>query len=232
MFPSTRSRAVRALLFSGVCTTLGALAHAFAGGGPAALPAVLTGGALTLGAALALTGRERGPLAVTTGVLASQVWLHLWFAAWTVRPGGPGAVDPVRLVLDRLLCPAGVHRPIQPDEAAELLRAAGLDVGAPAPSAPPHAHPDWRMTAAHLLAALACAWWLRQGEAAFFRLLPVLGPVVRFVRWALLLSVVTGCPAPPPGPRPAERACGPYRPPLLRHSLDGRAPPVSYAPTA
>ncbi|WP_371495349.1 hypothetical protein OG871_07835 [Kitasatospora sp. NBC_00374] len=229
MFPSTRLRTVRALLFSGVCTTLGALGHALAGGGPAALPAVLTGGVLTLGAALALAGRERGPLAVTAGVLASQLGLHLWFAAWTVPPGGPGAVDPARLVLDRLLCPAGLHRPIPEDRAAELLRAAGLDPG-PAPQAAPHGHPDWRMTAAHLLAALACAWWLRQGEAVVFRLLPALGPAVRFVRWALLLSVATGCPALPPGPRPADRGAGPYRPPLLRHSLDGRAPPAPFAP--
>ncbi|WP_149038039.1 hypothetical protein, partial [Kitasatospora sp. MBT63] len=190
MFPSTRLRLLRAFLFSGVCTTLGAFGHASAGGGgPVPVGALLTGGLLVAGAALVPNWRERGPLAVTSGVLGSQLALHLWFAAWALPPGGPGAADPARLLLDRLLCPAGLHHPaltpaVAPEQVPDLLRAAGLDPGQFLAAAPQHGT-HWPMTAAHLLAALACAWWLRQGEAAFFRLLPALRPAGRFTLAAL-----------------------------------------------
>ncbi|MEV4615535.1 hypothetical protein AB0K43_23535 [Kitasatospora sp. NPDC049258] len=228
MCPSTRLRLLRALLFSGVCTTLGALGHAMAGGGRAPWAAVLTGGVLAFGAALAAAGRERGPLAVTAGVLASQLGLHLWFAAWT-PPTAP--TDPARLLLDRLLCPAGAHLSVPAEQVPELLRAAGLDPDRLGPIAIGHHPSDWRTTAAHLLAALACAWWLRRGEAVFFRVLPGLRTAGRLRLPALLLAAAGRGPVPPRAGRTVERDPAPYRPPLLRHSLAGRAPPV-LAPAA
>ncbi|MER8187496.1 hypothetical protein [Kitasatospora sp. NPDC094015] len=222
MCPSTRLRLLRALLFAGVCTTLGALGHAPAGGGRAPWAAVLTGGVLAFGAALAAAGRERGPQAVTAAVLGSQLGLHLWFAAWPPAAAPP---DPARLLLDRLLCPAGSHLSVPAEQVPELLRAAGLDPGRFAPPATGHPMTDWRMAAAHLLAALACAWWLRQGEAALFRTLPDLRTARRLRLPALLLAAAGRAPVPPRPGRVVQRAWAPYRPPLLRHSLAGRAPP-------
>ncbi|WP_017596320.1 hypothetical protein [Nocardiopsis potens] len=86
---------------------------------------------------------------------------------------------------------------------------------------------DPGMLAAHLLAALVSAWWLRRGEAAAFTLLRL---VTDAVLAALPAPVGPGARlAPPPraarpcgGPEAARRTTR-----LLRHAVVLRAPPLS-----
>lgn len=88
------------------------------------------------------------------------------------------------------------------------------------------------MLVAHLVAAAACAWWLRQGEAAAWSLLLLLDQCAVAPLRALLTLVAAvprgaarsaRCPvwyAPAAGARPA----------LLRHSVSRRGPPVAVLP--
>jgi len=97
------------------------------------------------------------------------------------------------------------------------------DIMAPMPQTQamtPHA------AAAHVVAALVAAWWLRRGEAALWSLL----------RWAVafvpgLVAWWRDAPAPlpartagRPGRAPADAA--PLRQLLLRHAVSRRGPPV------
>lgn len=79
------------------------------------------------------------------------------------------------------------------------------------------------MLAAHAAAALVSGWWLRQGEAALFRLLRVLGLLILPV---LLVGGVGGSPAPaPPTGRRPDRGDGGRITRGLRHTVVLRGPP-------
>ncbi|MDA2813433.1 hypothetical protein O4J56_22495 [Nocardiopsis sp. RSe5-2] len=80
------------------------------------------------------------------------------------------------------------------------------------------------MTAAHIVAALISGWWLRQGEAALFGLLRLLGLLILPV----LLVEGSGAAAatPPPSERRPDRGDGGRITRGLRHTVVLRGPPL------
>lgn len=170
-------RAARAAAFAAVCVLLAVFGHAL--GSQSALPAATVAEAWCALSALACcaTGRERGLPAIAGFMLATQALLHPWFQT------------------------AQVARP-----AARCVAVVDLPSGLSVPALCGGGAPGWALNstvlAAYLLAALACAWWLRRGEAAVFavaRLALALGH-------ALLgsLAVVDGV-VPPPAVRRTGR---------------------------
>lgn len=170
-------RAARAAVFAAVCVLLAVFGHAL--DSQSALPAVTVAEAWCALCALACcaTGRERGFPAIAGFMLATQVLLHPWFQA------------------------AQIARP-----AARCVAVVDLPSGLSVPALCGGAAPGWALNAtvlaAYLLAALACAWWLRRGEAAVFavtRLVLALGHSLLGA-----LTIVEGI-APPPTARRARR---------------------------
>ncbi|MBZ4017049.1 hypothetical protein, partial [Streptomyces purpurogeneiscleroticus] len=167
-------RAVRAALFAAVCVVLAAAGHA-AMSGAAVPPGVLAAALAAVGAAAWLAaGRQRGLPAIAGGVLTVQTVLHLAFAAaqeteaaHTVHTGNTA------------------HMTAHMGGMTGVQGTGGMqDMHAMTPG----------MTAAHLLAALLCALWLRRGEAAFFQLLWC----VAALAFRALRLVVAVCRAPAP----------------------------------
>ncbi len=183
-------RAVRAVLFAAVCVSLAGAGHALSSSHPvspwvllAALPPVAV-------AAWCAAGRARGTAAIGTGLVASQLVLHLVLTEAHALPGH--ALEPHHSGTD----------------ARHMATADTLS-----------------MAAAHLLAALGCAWWLARGERAFVQLAhaphtALLRPCRRLVPGRL--------PQRPPGvpavaadeQHPAVR--------LLRDAVSRRGPPGAY----
>ncbi|HWG26297.1 hypothetical protein [Actinospica sp.] len=137
--------AVRAAVFTAVCLGLSVAAHGMMSG--AAIPAwaVVLGAIGVYASARAGSRRERGLLGIALLMGVLQIVLHLLFAyaqdaasvTRTASASMPGM-------------PAGMSMPMpgmampQPDAAMRM--GSGMLIG-------------------HALAALACAWWLRRGEA-------------------------------------------------------------------
>ncbi|WP_037959586.1 hypothetical protein [Streptomyces violens] len=172
MTPDARPpfRAVRAALFAAVCVVLAAAGHA-AMSGAAIPPGVLAAALAAVGAAAWLAaGRQRGLPAITGGVLTVQAALHLAFAAAQGADSSHMAHMGNAAHMDGM---TGVHG------TGGMHVMHGMTPG---------------MTAAHLLAALLCALWLRRGEAAFFQLLRC----VAALAFRALRLVVAVCRAPEP----------------------------------
>ena len=151
--------AVRAAVFTAVCLGLSVAAHRAMSA--TAIPpwAMLLGGVGVYAAARAGSRRERGLVGIAALMGALQIALHLLFAiaqntsvpaaSMTMpMPSGTSMSMPMPMSM-----PSGTSMPgmttAQPD--------AGMHMGA-------------GMLLAHALAALACAWWLRRGEAALHAL--------------------------------------------------------------
>ncbi|MER8185744.1 hypothetical protein [Kitasatospora sp. NPDC094015] len=242
-------RVIRSGVFAALCVALAACAHA--GMTTAELPSrwLAVAFAGVLGCAWLLGGRPRSPLVVTGGMLALQGGLHQLFERVQQVPRAPGG-SPDWLAL--LLCEAGpVKGRIDPEQLAraagldpDAVRAgltaahgmpatggmpgmAGLPGQAAHPAAAvlPHAlHPGAAgMTAAHALAALACALLFCRGDAAVTGLGRLLLALAHAVVPALLLLPPTIRPA-APGARPRRRA-RPAAEPALLHVVVRRGPP-------
>ncbi|MEU9133572.1 hypothetical protein AB0D08_36715 [Kitasatospora sp. NPDC048540] len=230
-------RLVRASAFATVSVALAAAAHGAAGGAAVGLPLVALGWLLVCAAAGVAAGRRRSLPAITAGVAAGQLGLHLLFRTGHTMttplptpasmPGMPGM-------------PAGAHRP------------GGRTGSGPVPSAGtgPHAghlhhtaavvhagvlglSPG--MLAGHAAAALATGWLLHRVEVALWRLLDLTRTVRAAARhWSRrvrrTLAVLTGTAVPPAAPLVRtwlRRDTVPphHRSALLRHSLLRRGPP-------
>ncbi|MBL1090694.1 MULTISPECIES: hypothetical protein [Streptomyces] len=94
-------------------------------------------------------------------------------------------------------------------------------------------HSGTGMIAAHLAAALVCAWWLHRGEQTTFALLRTLSTAAdRTVHRLLAFFAVR--PAAPlghcaPGRIQRRAATVPPQLPLVRHALIRRGPPLSFS---
>ncbi|MEV0235498.1 hypothetical protein [Nonomuraea sp. NPDC050786] len=79
--PSASSvlRLARAVVFATVCGAVSAGGHALAGGGPVPFEVYLAGVLAALGLAYLIDGRERGPAAVLTAAIGTQMVLHQLF---------------------------------------------------------------------------------------------------------------------------------------------------------
>jgi hypothetical protein len=243
-------RAARAAVFAAVCVVLSAAGHALMTSEPLAAWTVGGGFAAVFAVAYAAGGRERG-WAGMAGLLAlGQIGLHTLFsfgsacaAAPTPTAGHTGGLS----VLDRLLCGSrdGDGHIMLPQgwSAHEVVAAAGIDPATPgalpSPTAQGAGHASGPMLfdgglgmlAAHVAAAFVAAWWLRQGEAALFRLLGHLHSVaiapLRAVL-ALLFGTVPAGTGPTAVPRPWTTVLRPVSA-HLRHAVVRRGPPA-YAP--
>ncbi|MDH6121661.1 hypothetical protein ABH930_002334 [Kitasatospora sp. GAS204A] len=164
-------RVLRALPFATVSVVLAVAGHALASGAGVPLGTVLLGWGLTGAVAVCGGRRERSLPAITGALGAAQLGLHLLFhLAQTARgAGGPGMTGMSGMAgmpgMSGMSGMSGMTK--VPD-----LPAAGAPVA-------PHAV-GWghalllgltpAMLAGHLAATVLAGWWLRQGEAALWRL--------------------------------------------------------------
>jgi hypothetical protein len=201
MSASPAVRGLRAAVFAVVCVLLAAAGHRLGTGVDPPRWADGAGFLGVFGAGWGLGVRERSQRGIGAVVLGTQGTLHLGFEA----AAGPSAVpDAVG---------GGTHR--------HLARTSRLLGGAVE-----HAHEMLTpVTAAHLLAALVAAWWLRRGEAAVWGLLRQAADAVPPAGGLWRLAVPVALPASPGGAPRASVRLGMPRQALLRHSVTGRGPP-------
>ncbi|MFJ3844820.1 hypothetical protein ACIPV3_12200 [Streptomyces albidoflavus] len=191
-------RAVRAVLFAVVCVSLAGAGHALSSSHPVPPWVLLAALPPVAVAAWCAAGRARGTAAIGAGLVAAQFVLHLVLTEAHAFPGH--ALEP--------------HHP-------------GTDARHMATAAAGWAPPTdtLSMTAAHLLAALGCAWWLACGERAVVQLAhATLAALLRPFR----RPVPVRLPQRPPG-RPAVAVDEqPAAVRLLRHAVSRRGPPGAY----
>ncbi|MEU8840748.1 hypothetical protein AB0D97_16700 [Streptomyces roseus] len=229
-------RVTRAAMFAAVCTALGAMGHSYMSGVDIPLIGLLGAFGVTGGLAWLGAGRRRGPAGIGAALLAVQGVVHLVFSG--SQAGSAAHALPMSM-------PMPVHHPVPGGmdgghslhgmaDAHGLADMSGMaDMGGMAGTdgmSGMAGHGGLGMIAAHVLAGLFCAAWLAWGEAAVFRLVPVLGaaallaarPLAR--AFELLRARVAPVPA-PAATRP------PYEPPrrlrgaVPAHALVRRGPP-------
>lgn len=237
--------AARAAVFAAVCVCLAAGAHLWMSGAPIPLGAVLTGFAAVYVAARLGAGRERslGAIVVLMGV--AQTGLHLLFTAAQQAAAAQSAAS------SAVVAPAAVivqlpSVPLPGTTAASAAAAAVASMGAmpgmpgmssggagtlgampsmTGSSMPGGMQMTTGMLAAHAVAALVCAWWLRRGEAALHTLVRT---AARWVRRRVALPPLTAAPlvpADPPRLRPAVTRPVRPRPRFVGPAALKRGPP-------
>lgn len=213
-------RLARAAAFALVSVTLAVGAHRLAGGMNADWRVSAAGLVALFTLGVAMTGRERGGRLIGVTVLGSQTLLHATFSSAAHHAmSGP---SPVSRWASILLCVHGAQ-PASLDQvnaARALMDMSPLTASSPAPMS---SMPDTVsaagsvMLAAHLVAALATAWWLRRGERTAWSLI---GHVV-----ATIVQVLA---PPPPCPTTARPATAPIwiaGPRIWASAVAGRGPP-------
>jgi hypothetical protein len=193
------SRLFRAVGFATACVALSAAGHELMSGEPIPTWALSLGALALLPPVYALAYRQRGYPSIAAAMLAGELGLHELFA-WAQRGmsaathvtggtgwlsvatcGGGRVLVPVRG--DRL--PAGSWPLPAPGGASGMAAMPGMSGMRDLPSG---GHGALAMIAAHVIAGLLCAWWLRTGEAAAFGLLwtmamSLLAPLSLIVAW-------------------------------------------------
>ncbi|MEU6896246.1 hypothetical protein ABZ934_31780 [Streptomyces sp. NPDC046557] len=223
-------RALRAAMFAAVCVTLGAVGHSYMSGMDVPGPGLLASFVVIGGLARLATGRRRGPLAITTALLAAQGALHLAFTgSQAARSGSAPAPMPVHRHMPGMDMSAmdGAVGAMGADASA---MAGTPDMAAMAGMAA-HGHGGLGMITAHVLAGVFCAAWLAWGEAAVFRLAAALAaaalPAARSLARALALLRTRPTPVPAPaGYRPRYGRPRRLRGAVPAHTVVRRGPPV------
>ncbi|MGW8553144.1 hypothetical protein [Streptomyces tubercidicus] len=220
--PGAQLRAVRAALFTALCTTLSATSHVLLSRAPlppASVAAICAG---VFAAAYALTGRERGYGRIAALLVPLELAADTVFTAGqhTCYGGADGPVTgPLRSVGVHLLCGGG--------ELGTPLARIAAHTGTPLPPVSPAA--PWLLLAAHVAVGLLAAGWLHRGDAALDALLRA--TAARAFR-PLLTAVAVATAAGPP-PRRRIRPLHPLPParplPLLVHCVLRRGPPAAAA---
>ncbi|MFK0222621.1 hypothetical protein ACIQWN_31075 [Streptomyces vinaceus] len=192
----------------------------------------MTGGLAWLGA-----GRRRGPAGISAALLAVQGVLHLLFSGSQAGHGGHPAPmsDPMAMPVPdpmpahhHMTGMTGMTGMAGMDGMDGVADAHGMaDISGMAGMA---GHGGFGMIAAHVLAGLFCAAWLARGEAAVFRLAPVLGAAAllaaRPLGRAFALLGARSAPVPaPPAPRPSYEPPRGLRGAVPAHTLVRRGPP-------
>ncbi|MER6779759.1 MULTISPECIES: hypothetical protein [unclassified Streptomyces] len=241
-------RVTRAAMFAAVCTALGAVGHSYMSGTDIPLIGLMGAFGVTGGLAWLGAGRRRGPVGISAALLAVQGVLHLLFSGSRAGNAGhrvpapvpvsghhpvPGGVDGTHAV-HSLQGMAQAHGLADMSAMAGMPGTAGMN-GASAMDGMSAmdamaGHGGLGMIAAHVLAGLFCAAWLARGEAAVFRLAPVLGaaallaarPLAR--AFALLRARVAPVPS-PPAPRPSYEPPRRLRGAVPAHAVVRRGPP-------
>ncbi|MCQ4079269.1 hypothetical protein NGB36_01245 [Streptomyces sp. RB6PN25] len=246
------SRAARAAMFAAVCVLLSALGHVMMSGVDIPWWALAAAFAAAGAVGWCCTGRERGPVFVTTFTVVTEFVLHSLFSLGQVAAEGTSS-DGESLAQQWakvLLCGNGSSAPLSPAAAERLVRAAGLghQLSSPPPSigslgsmssmpgmgsmglmpSMGMSHmaghgSTYGMLAAHLLAALLSGLWLAHGERSAFRI----GRALAARLFAPLLLVIRVA-EPPHRPRiRADRhwSTRRLRSRLLVHAITTRGPP-------
>ncbi len=209
---------LRALVLSLVAWTTGALAHVGADGLLPGVPTLL--GLLLLGTLLGVPLLRRPATALRTCVLVvlGQQAVHL---ALSVTAGHAGLGEEPGGEAGHHLAHAGLHERLHE----------GLHHALEGPLDEPG------MTAAHLLAAVVCGWWLARGEQALWLVLDLAGhAAAALATLVAALAALLGRPVPTTpdlAPAGADRtAWSDPRPPVLRllaRSVGRRGPPALVA---
>lgn len=150
-------RGARAAIFAAVCVGVSAAGHVWMSGDAIPLWAVALAFAALTASGYALAGRRpRGILSISALMLLGELGQHYLFAAAQSAAAGSSMSAPAttEFVSGRVL-PASAWICDMP---ASGMRHGGVG-----------------MIAAHVGAGLLAAWWLRNGDAAVFRLLQTLG---------------------------------------------------------
>ncbi|PKW11159.1 hypothetical protein SAMN05428944_1627 [Streptomyces sp. 1222.5] len=203
-------RGLRAAVFAAVCVLLAAAGHGLAMGDMPPLWADAGGFLAVFALGCALGGRERSLAGIGAAMLGTQAGLHLAFRA-AHRGSTPDSSSRTASTPGHTMTAMQAHM-------AHLAHAHPVHLHTVAhPTATGHA------TVAHLVAALAAAWWLRRGEAALWSLLRRAGTLVPgLLAWwrdAPLPAPAASAPRAPAGPAPPRRT-------PLRHVVHRRGPPA------
>lgn len=225
----------RAAVFTAVCVGLAVAAHTWMSGARVPLWAVLAGLVPVFATARMAAGRERSLGSILALMAVDQTALHLLFgaaqqhAAAVAGAVGTMTVSPAAIIvqLPPAPLPGMTSIPAVPAAALSMPDMGGMNMPGMGPSstaAPMHM--TFGMFAAHAIAALICAWWLRRGEATVHELFAA---VAAWIADRFLLPPF-GQPAPiTAGPAAARpRSTSPRRPAaaFLRFAVARRGPPV------
>jgi hypothetical protein len=228
MMDTAVAPAARAAVFTVVCTLLALGAHIPLASGGVSVPAVVLGAGAVFGIARVAAVRERGLGAISVLVTGCQFGLHMLFDAWGPGASSQSGVSSLSSGADMASMGSMASMPLMRDP-LDALSMAPMAPVASAPRAAPMGL-SVGMTLAHVLAALAAAWWLRQGEAAVFASArwgwALMRSAGRALAWLLAGATVV---VPPRITRTTQRAArspSPYPSLLMRFSVTRRGPPA------
>ncbi|MFC9239504.1 hypothetical protein ACFTZK_24100 [Streptomyces decoyicus] len=217
--PGVQLRAVRAVLFTVLCTTLSAASHVLLSHAPLPPAPVVAVFAGVFATAYALTGRERGYGSVAALLVPLELAADTVFTAGQhtcYGPAGGPVTGPLHSVGVDLLCRGG--------ELGTPLARVAAHPGSPLPPAVPAAAP-WLLLAAHVVVGLLAAGWLHRGDAALDALLRA-AAAGAFRPLLTAVAVATAALTPPRRRIRPPRPTAPARPlPLLLHCVLRRGPP-------
>jgi hypothetical protein len=216
--PSPTLCAARAGVFAALCVLVGALGHDAFSVGAIPVWALVVGGGVTFLVVRPLTLRERGLPTILVLMGAVQVGLHQLFAA---------AQHKNSAAMQMAMPPRGAYW-CGHTEPAGVTQAMHNVAGA----APSQHSMTTGMWAAHVVAALVAAWWLRRGEAAVWSLARSLGLALITPLVLLVAALVRQWARPRHAPTAAlatttPARLGPGR--LLQSGLARRGPPMAAA---
>ncbi|MGH6657568.1 MAG: hypothetical protein ACRDVE_20475 [Actinocrinis sp.] len=223
-------RGVRAAVFAAACVGVSAAGHMWMSRAAVPLWALLVA-VLAVGAdAYILAGRQRGFASIAGLMLAGEFGLHLLFALAQPSTGGPVPSISAMPGMQGMPTMPGMVMP-DPSQRSAWRYGGGLTAtgtspghGAMASMSAMPGHGLAGMIAVHAAAGLLCAWWLRRGEAAVFRLLRALAQLA-----AMLLVIVRPGAQLVPDPRiPVPDGCDENPAAgrrLLLHAVVRRGPP-------
>lgn len=227
-------RGARAAVFAAACVGLSAAGHVWMSGAAIPLWAVALAFAVIAAAGYVLAGRQRGFLTISALMLVGELGQHFLFTSAQGRTSSTAEAKHTVVATIPAL-PAFLSGRIVPASAwicgmgkDHIATASGPgSFGARLAMDLMRGHDGLGMVAAHVVAGLLCAWWLRCGDASVFRLLrtlAVLAAPALLLIWPATLIVpdllrTLGAPS-------HGRVLGPYNR-LLATVVARRGPPSS-----
>lgn len=159
-------RVVRTVVLAAACVLLAVFGHLLTSSALLPQTAAAQAWCAVFAVGYPLTGRERTLPAIASFVITTQVVLHLWFTAAQV-----------------------------PRSSAQCLTMANLPPGLTVPGMCGSAVPTWAvnslMLVVYLACALACAWWIRRGEAAYYSVGRIIRLLIAYSHALLMVAVAS-----------------------------------------